>query len=655
MSRNEATALSGRGVEVGALVRFEDRAWQVTGLVGGRVYLAAGDGATGCVLAARLVAADGFEVVGRAAPQIPPAAVWAALPLPVRERAMAWLRHIREVETGQSDGGAGVRSEYDPQVLTLAEREQAKADELARLGWPKASRATVQRMRLAYRRQGLLGLVDQRSLRASSPTGRTDERVVAAVLEALRRCRGRRKTTIRQVIELAEQIVAHTHGKGRVKLPSRSSLYRLVKALADPAEPPGSAARTATRPGPAGGPPAALRPAERVQVATARLPVGAVGEDGTTVEVAVTAAVDQASGCVLAAVLHPLQSGPVELSVLLAEMAVPRPLRPGWPALLEQAHAGGPARRLMSLPTRIEATEERPAAVPETLVLDHGAAGVTSAVLAVCESLGISLESAPPPPAGARRGALPALQVLAGLFSRHAVAARPPAAACENRADEAYWSMPQLQDLLDEWITGVWHRRAQEQLRHPLLPRAGLAPQEMWQVLLGAAGRMPLPLAGQHYGELLPGRRCAVTELGIRLGGRRYDDVCLDEHRGRGHRFEVHHHPHDARQVFVRLPDGQLHPVPWAQCGHASRPFDELLRRRTGAVLAHRAAGSGADEGAEANAGADADGCGERTGTAPSAAKARKAAAQGVGGTGGTAVEPGGFGVYDAEAEAGQW
>ncbi|MEV7881893.1 Mu transposase C-terminal domain-containing protein [Streptomyces microflavus] len=657
MSRNEVTAVSGRGVEVGALVRFEDRAWQVTGLVGGRVYLVAGDGDSACVLASALVAAPGFAVIGAsAAPPVVPV-LWEAVPLAAQERALAWLRHIREVETGLPGGpGSGVpRPEYDPQAFTLAEREAAKARELAALGWSRVSRTTVQRMRLVYGRQGLWGLVDKRHLRGPSPTGRTDERVVAAVLEALRRCRGRRKTTIRQVIELAEQIVAQTHGKGRVALPSRSSLYRLVKALADPAEPPGSAARTATRPGPVGGPPAALRPAERVEVATARLPVGAVGEDGTTVEVAVTAAVDQASGCVLAAVLHPLQSGPVELSVLLAEMAVPRPLRPGWPALLEEAHAGGPARRLMSLPARIEATGERPAAVPETLVLDHGAAGVTSAVLAVCESLGISLESAPPRPAGARRGALPALQVLAGLFSRHAVAARPPAAVCENRADEAdeaYWSMPQLQDLLDEWITGVWHRRAQEQLRHPLLPRAGLAPQEMWQVLLGAAGRMPLPLAGQHYGELLPGRRCAVTELGIRLGGRRYDDACLDEHRGRGHRFEVHHHPHDARQVFVRLPDGQLHPVPWAQCGHASRPFDELLRRRTGAVLAHRAAGSGADEDAEANAGADADGCGERTGTAPAAAKARKAAAQGVGDT---AVEPGGFGVYDAEAEAGQW
>lgn len=292
-----------------------------------------------------------------------------------------------------------------------------------------------------------------------------------------------------------------------------------------------------------------------------RLSACVVGEDGAGVEVAVTAALDEASGCVLTAVLHPEQQGPVELPVLLAEMAVPWPLRPGWPALLEQAHAGGPVRRLMSLPERIEATAARPAAVPETLVLGHTTAGVTSVHLAVCESLGISLEPAGPRTAGARRGALRTLQVLADLFTRHATAAaRPPATAGDkNRAHEAgaggaYWSMPQLQDLLDEWITGVWHHRPQEQLRHPLLPRAGMAPQEMWRVLLGAAGRAPLPLEGQHYGELLPGRRCAVTESGIRLGGRRYDDACLDGHRGRAHRFEVHHHQHDPRQVSSGCP-----------------------------------------------------------------------------------------------------
>ncbi|MFF0647251.1 hypothetical protein ACFYVV_27010 [Streptomyces tendae] len=269
---------------MGAQVRFEDCTWQVTGLVDGRVYLAAEDGATGCVLAARLVAADGFEVLGRAAPQVPAAAVWVDVPLPARERAMAWLRHIREVETGlpggPGSGGGMPRPEYDPQAFTLAEREHAKAKELAGLGWTKVSRPTVQRMRLAYQRQGLLGLADKRSLRASSPTGRTDEWVVAAALEALRVRRGRRATTVKQVIDLAEQIVAQTHGKGRVTLPARSSLYRLVRMLADPAEPPGSPARTATGPDRAGGGPPALRPAERVHVATARLSAEAVGEDG---------------------------------------------------------------------------------------------------------------------------------------------------------------------------------------------------------------------------------------------------------------------------------------------------------------------------------------------------------------------------------------
>ncbi|WP_314414864.1 Mu transposase C-terminal domain-containing protein [Streptomyces sp. DSM 40484] len=641
---------------MGAQVTFEDRAWQVTGLVDGRVHLVAEDGATGCVLAVRLVSAPGFSVIGAAAAEPPAPALWETVPLAAQERALAWLRHIREVETGLPGGPAGggtPRPEYDPQRFTLAEREEAKARELAALGWARAraSRTTVQRRRLVYQRQGLWGLVDKRHLRTFSPTGRTDERVVAAVLEALRRRRGRSKTTTLQVIELAEQIVADTYGPARVKLPGRSSLYRLVKALADPAEPPGSAARTAAGPARSGGPPPALRPAERVHIAGARLGLQAVGEDGGVVPVAVTAALDAASGCVLAAVLHPQQDGPVQLSVLLAEMAVPRPQRPGWPALLEQAHAGGPARRLVSLPARIEATAARPAAVPETLIVESAAA-VTSAVLAVCESLGISLEPAPLRTAGAKRGAVRTLAVLAGLFSRHATTAEEACGAGE--AAGAYWSMPQLQDLLDEWITVRWHQRPQEQLRHPLLPRAGLAPKEMWEVLLGVAGTVPLPLAGKHYGELLPARRCALTDSGIRLGGRRYDDACLDEHRGRGQRWEVHHHPHDPRQVFVRLPDGLLHAVGWADGEHTLRPFDEMLRRRTGGVLAHRGAGGGAQPGSDQTG--PLPGVAQQPQEGPAATdRTDSSAVPGTAGARDMASGSGGFGVYDAEAEARQW
>ncbi|MGW1910841.1 hypothetical protein ACWCQS_08960 [Streptomyces sp. NPDC002076] len=41
------------------------------------------------------------------------------------------------------------------EALALAEREQAKVKELAALGFGRVSRTTVQRMRLAYRKQGM--------------------------------------------------------------------------------------------------------------------------------------------------------------------------------------------------------------------------------------------------------------------------------------------------------------------------------------------------------------------------------------------------------------------------------------------------------------------------------------------------------------------
>jgi hypothetical protein len=38
----------------------------------------------------------------------------------------------------------------------------------------------------------------------------------------------------------------------------------------------------------------------------------------------------------------------------------------------------------------------------------------------------------------------------------------------------------QLQELLDEWITACWQHRPHEGLRHPVLPKAALTPNETW-------------------------------------------------------------------------------------------------------------------------------------------------------------------------------
>ncbi len=68
-------------------------------------------------------------------------------------------------------------------------------------------------MRHAYRKQGLWGLVDKRTVpaRGRRPTGYADERVVASVLEALRRQRGRWKGTVRGLQVLVGRILEDTH------------------------------------------------------------------------------------------------------------------------------------------------------------------------------------------------------------------------------------------------------------------------------------------------------------------------------------------------------------------------------------------------------------------------------------------------------------
>ena len=66
------------------------------------------------------------------------------------------------------------------------------------------------------------------------------------------------------------------------------------------------------------------------------------------------------------------------------------------------------------------------------------------------------------------------------------------------------WTLPELQDLLDEWVIAGWQERPHDALRDPMLPRRPLSPNEMYAALVAAAGYVPVPLTGDDYIELLP-------------------------------------------------------------------------------------------------------------------------------------------------------
>ncbi|MFH8520479.1 transposase, partial [Streptomyces gelaticus] len=526
---------------------------------------------------------------------VPQWGLFETVPLAAQQRALAWLPHIREVETGwpHPDGGrAGqaMREEYDPERWTLAQREAVKAREMTALGFTQVTRATVQKMRLVYRRHGLWGLVDKRTVavRGRRPTGYADERVVAAVLEALRRQRGRSKGTVKGLQVLVGQILEETHGRGVVEMPSRSSFYRLVGVLADPADRLGYGARTATAPGRGSAAPVVLRPGEQVQIDTTRLDVMAVLEDGSLGRPELTIAVDVATRSVLAAVLRPHGTKAADAALLLAEMAVPHPVRSAWPAALRLSRAEVPYARMLSLDERLEGAAARPVIVPETIVVDRGKIYVSESFVAACETLGVSVQPAPPRRPQAKGVVERTFGSINDLFCQHVAGhtGSNPLRRGKNTEAEACWTIPQLQDFLDEWIVCGWQNRPHEGLRHPVMPKTSLTPNQMWAALIAVCGYVPVPLSGADYLELLPVRWQPITERGVRIDYRTYDHEVLDPHRGRRSdvvakdgKWEVHHNPHDARQIWVRLSDGQLHEIPWIHRDHVHQPFNEQMWR----------------------------------------------------------------------------
>ncbi|MEU6346115.1 Mu transposase C-terminal domain-containing protein, partial [Streptomyces sp. NPDC046977] len=359
-----------------------------------------------------------------------------------------------------------------------------------------------------------------------------------------------------------------------------------VAALARPGELPAGPVRPtpASFDGRAFTPTMALRPGEQVQVDTTRLDVLALFDDGTLARPELSIAVDVATRAILAAVLCPSATKAVDAALLLAEMAVPHPARPTWPNILRMDHARTlPHQQLVTLDERLAGAAARPVVLPETIVIDRGKVFISRAFTAACETLGISVQPAPPHTPTAKGIVERAFGTINALFCQHLpgytgsdVTRRGP-----DTALEACYSVPHLQDLLDEWLVH-YHHRPHGGLRHPMMPKKALTPNEMWAALVAVAGYVPVPLTRNDYLELLPVRWQAITAVGIRIHHRTYDHDLLapyrgqpSPHAGRGGKWEIHYNPHDVRQIWVRLPDGHLTEIGWIHRDHVHRPFND--------------------------------------------------------------------------------
>jgi transposase InsO family protein len=559
----------------------------VVSVSGTRVRLADDEGAVRTVMAAELAADPRFEIAAAASPRGPrPEIGLEGLPAAAVEEASWWEAHIAEVVYGlRPDAPAGTRprQQYDPGRTSLTEREKAKAVELSAAGRPVPA-STVKHRRQRWEAHGLPGLVDRRLARRMRPAGRADERVVAAMRQAISETARASSRTAGFVIWRAREVLAEAGYDGAV--PSDRTFYRLFGTLSHGRHVTGSASTRRSLAGrPAGmfGSLSAAAPGEVVQIDSTPLDVLVLLDDGVPGRVELTGMIDVATRVVPAAVLRPTTRS-VDASVLLARALTPEPIRPGWPEALKMAHSVLPYKRLLSVDARLEHAAARPVIVPDTIVIDHGSVFVSAAFRSACRHLGISIQPAHLG-SGAEKGHIERyFGSVASLFCQFAsgYAGRSPDRRGRHVEDQPLWSMSELQELLDEWLVSVWMNRPHDGLRDPEHPGRAFTPNEKYAALIEAAGYVPVALGPDDYIELLPASWRAVNAYGIKLSRRSYDSEELNPLRlqqsgvrEKKNLWEIRHDPYDVSRVHVRGPDGWI-TVLWEHLDRAPVPFGEL-------------------------------------------------------------------------------
>jgi len=579
-------------LRVGDRVRFDGSMQTVVGLTGTLVRLAGHNGQASVVQLAHLLASEGFEIVGGSRQKRPPVSGSALVGLreDVAEDALRWERHIVEILTGadpDAEPGAEPRPEYDPAVYSLAQREEAKAAELAAAGEQVTAR-TVKRKRQRYETQGLAGLVDRRADRATAARGRIDERVVEALQQAVNEKSASSTRTASFYMWRTREILSSKYGMDAVPMPARATFYRLFDRVTAGKHTTGSA-RTrqslANRPDHPFRQLTAGRPGEIMEIDSTPLDVMVMLDNGLPSRVELTGMVDLATRTVTAAVLRPTTKS-VDASLLLARTVTPEPMRPGWAEALSMARSVLPHQRLLVLDQRLQYAAARPVIVPETIVCDHGMAFISQNFRSSCRTLGITFQPAHPHTPTDKPHIERTLGSVASLFAQFISGYLGRSVEFRGRrADrEPLWSLMELQGMLDEWIVATWQNRPHDGLRDPSTPARAFTPNEKYASMVEAAGYVPVALSAEDYVELLPATWRTINAYGVKISHRVYDDEALEPFRrqrsgvkAKHDLWEVHRDPYDVSRIWVRNHwDGGWITVFWKHLSSSPTPFGEL-------------------------------------------------------------------------------
>lgn len=508
-----------------------------------------------------------------------------------RGEVLARLGHVRELLTGYRSGSPDVPLPGEPRPiyrlsLPWRDRFAAKAAELG------VGERTVYRWVAGFRDVGPAGLVDRRKVREVDPLSGVDERWLAMCRTVLdEHTDASRPTRELLLARITARLVAE-YGEGTVPLPGRrrtatvlAELTRGTNALRGSTNGKRS---IAARPNGVYGRLRATRPGEFVLLDTTPLDVFAM-EPLTLrwVRVELTIALDLYSRCIVGLRLSPVSTKSVDAALVLYEALMPGTVRGTGDGLLP--YAGVPDVVIVEAEPGDHSRSDRdggglPGVAAEALVVDHGKIYLSEHLLSVCARLGISVQPARPLTPTDKA----AVERFFKTLREQLLAALPgykgPDVYSRGKDPEgcAYFFIDELETVIRQWMSGIYHQRPHSGLVDPAVPGLDLSPMEMFDHGVVRAGRLRVPARADLVFDLLPVAWRTIQHYGVEVNGLRYNGEVLTGYRSRrspyagvhAGKWPVRYDTDDISRIYFQDPaDNGWHCLVWEHAIDVGVPF----------------------------------------------------------------------------------
>ncbi|MFQ6197235.1 integrase [Streptomyces sp. NPDC000405] len=444
------------------------------------------------------------------------------------------FRHVQEVLTGYRLGSEVLalpgepRPDYAPGTPRM-HRYAAKAAELG------VAESTIRNWVRQVKRSGPAGLVNERP--KASVLDRADDRWLDMARAVLR---GHEKSSrpVRNLVLIEiEERLTREYGKDTVPVPSRTTGYELLRALSkgtNAFEGSTKGKRSiANAPKGTYGRLRATRPGEYVVLDTNCLDVFAM-EPVTCqwVRCELTVAMDLYSRCITGLRLTPVSTKSTDVAGVLFETVRPR----------EVSEDGGEPLPYCGVPSTVVVDADKlvdrdgqpllPTVAAETIIFDHGKVYLSNHIQSVCAKLDISLQPARP-----KTPTDKPIERWFRTLNQGLLAALPGYKGSdvhgrgEKVEDEAFFFIDELEAIIREWITQIYHRRHHHGLCIPEVPGLKLSPMDMFEHGVTRAGPLRIPARPNLALEFLEEERVPIHHYGVEIDGLRYNGDALNGYR----------------------------------------------------------------------------------------------------------------------------